>query len=422
MRILLILPEFPPSFGGMQTHATYLSRYLNKMGCEIVVITYRITEQKQQKEATKYDDSQDFPIYRVMSRIGFWFNIETLTELVKSFKPDIVYSSTVYYGLLRKYTSVPVVCRSVGNDLMRPWLGYPYNTGKKVFTNYQLEKIVDYCAHNMDYPAWVETAFSDRRFAVMREAAISADLILANSNFTADTLRHIGVESAKVDVLVGGVESDRFRNQSQNRLNLRRELNLPQDKFVLLTACRLVAKKGIDLLLRAIGTLRATIPNIHLVIVGDGKYKKKYQELSDSLALTDSITFAGKIPHEEIHQYYWACDLFVLASRTTVDSSSRLKDAETMGRVLCEANAAGIPVIASDSGGIPSIITHGSNGLLFAEHDLEDLIKQVNRIYLKQDLSEKLVENGYSKAKEIFDWTVVLQYHLRIFAELTCKT
>ncbi|MEO6588312.1 MAG: glycosyltransferase, partial [Pyrinomonadaceae bacterium] len=248
------------------------------MGCEIVVVTYRITEQKQQKEAAKYDDSQDFPIYRVMSRIGYWFNIVTLTELVKNFKPDIVYSSTVYYGLLRKYTNVPVVCRSVGNDLMRPWLGYPYNTGKKVFTNYQLEKIVDYCAHNMDYPAWVETAFSDRRFAVMREAAMNADLILANSIFTADTLRHIGVESAKVEVLVGGVEYDRFHNQSQNRLNLRRELNLPQDKFVLLTACRLVAKKGIDFLLRAIGTLRATIPNIHLVIVGDGKYKKKYQE------------------------------------------------------------------------------------------------------------------------------------------------
>jgi glycosyltransferase involved in cell wall biosynthesis len=183
----------------------------------------------------------------------------------------------------------------------------------------------------------------------------------------------------------------------------------------------LVAKKGIDFLVRAIESLRATIPNIHLVIVGDGKYRKKYQELSDSLSLSDSITFAGRVPHEAIHRYYWACDLFVLASRTTINPSNRLKDAETMGRVLCEANAAGIPVVASDSGGIPSIITHESNGLLFAEYDLEDLTKQLNRIYLKRDLSERLVENGYRKASEIFDWTVVLQYHMRIFAELTSQ-
>jgi glycosyltransferase involved in cell wall biosynthesis len=357
-----------------------------------------------------------------MSRIGFWFNIETLIQIVKSFKPDIVYSSTVYYGLLQKYTHVPVVCRSVGNDLMRPWLGYPYNTGKGIFTNYQLEKIVDYCAHNTDYPEWVEALFSNRRFAVMREAALNASLILANSNFTAGVLQHLGVKSAKVAVLVGGVEAKRFRNQNIDRINLRRELNLPQDKFVLLTACRLVAKKGIDLLLQAIDKLRATIPNVHLVIVGDGKYKKKYQELADTLSLTDSITFVGKIPHEEIHQYYWACDLFVLASRTTINSSNGMRDAETMGRVLCEANAAGIPVVASESGGIPSVITHESNGLLFAEYDLEDLAKQVIRIYLKEDLREKLIENGYRRAKDNFDWAVVLQQHLLMFAKLTYKT
>jgi phosphatidyl-myo-inositol dimannoside synthase len=70
----------------------------------------------------------------------------------------------------------------------------------------------------------------------------------------------------------------------------------------------------------------------------------------------------------------------VLASREQVDPRTGLRDVETMGRVLCEAHAAGVPVVASRSGGIPSIVDHGRNGLLFEENDLDGLIHGIERL------------------------------------------
>jgi glycosyltransferase involved in cell wall biosynthesis len=95
-----------------------------------------------------------------------------------------------------------------------------------------------------------------------------------------------------------------------------------------------------------------------------------------------------------------------------------MKDVETMGRVLCEANAAGIPVIASNSGGIPSVVTHEENGLLFEENNLGDFLKQVSRLHNNSYLTQHLVQNGLKRAKKQFDWSIVLRQHEKAIAEL----
>jgi glycosyltransferase involved in cell wall biosynthesis len=117
----------------------------------------------------------------------------------------------------------------------------------------------------------------------------------------------------------------------------------------------------------------------------------------------------------DIHRYYWLSDLFVLASRIQIDRAAGIRDAETMGRVLCEANAARVPVIAARSGGIPSVINHEENGLLFTPDDEGDFLRQVQRIRSDPLLREELIQNGMQRVRQQFDWSVVMQAHLQYF-------
>ncbi|HAA05473.1 MAG TPA: hypothetical protein DCE18_19190, partial [Syntrophobacteraceae bacterium] len=86
-RILMVLPEFPPHFGGMQTHAVYLSQYLANKGYRIEVLTYRATDPEDRSEAEAYDSQCGFPIHRTLSRLGFWYNIEMISTKAYSFRP-----------------------------------------------------------------------------------------------------------------------------------------------------------------------------------------------------------------------------------------------------------------------------------------------------------------------------------------------
>ena len=149
---------------------------------------------------------------------------------------------------------------------------------------------------------------------------------------------------------------------------------------MLLTVCRLVAKKGIDFLLAQVPALRRIAPHLRVIVVGDGKERRRCAAQVAAAGLSDAVRLVGKVPQHEVQRYFAAADYFVLASRVTTHRVSGLQDAETMGRVLCEANAAGLPVLASRSGGIPSVITHEDNGLLFDSDDADDFLEQFRAV------------------------------------------
>jgi glycosyltransferase involved in cell wall biosynthesis len=410
MRLLLVLTEFPPSIGGMQTHASYLSRHLRDTGHAVEVVTYR-SENKEKKDLAWQIDSQlDFVVHRALSRLSYWHNINILREIAGKFKPDLIYCSTIFYGFLREYVSVPVVCRSVGNDVLRPWIAYPFQLGSRVLGTPGLDNWSYSMFKRMNHPEWLTALFEKKRRALVAESVGLIDIVIANSDFTAGLFDEMGVDKERLRVLVGGVDARRFTPNGANRGDIRRDLGIDDQAYVITTVCRLVAKKGIDFLLKQ-------LPEARLLIVGDGKHKKHYRRLARELGL-ERVTFAGRIDHIRVRQYYWLSDLFVLASRVQVNPLTNQKDAETMGRVLCEANAAGVPVVAARSGGIPSVISHDRNGLLFDSDDEEDFLTQVIRVRNDPDLAHNLSVTGIQLARQKFDWSVILQAHEGYFGEV----
>ena len=105
----------------------------------------------------------------------------------------------------------------------------------------------------------------------------------------------------------------------------------------------------------------------------------------------------------------------VLASRVHVSRIPGLADAETMGRVLLEANAAGVPVVATDSDGIPSVVEHGANGLLFPPDDADGLVSCLERVFGGGVLIARMVSEGRRRAWEWFDWSRVVDVHEQVF-------
>jgi glycosyltransferase involved in cell wall biosynthesis len=417
LRLLLVLTEYPPSIGGMQTHAFYLSRHLAGAGHEVQVVTYQAANGQARAAADAFDRTLEFTVHRSLSRLFFWHNMEVLQNFATSFQPDLIYCSTIFYGLLRDSVDVPIVCRSVGNDVLRPWIAYPFQLGSRLLGRSGLDNLAFNMFRRMNQPEWVEALFEKRRRALVAQSAGWTDIVVANSEFTAGLFDELGVRRERVRVLVGGVDSGRFVPNGNSPLEFRQALGIDEQAFVITTVCRLVAKKGVDFLLRTFPAVRRLIPNAHLLIVGDGKHSKHYRRLARELGL-NHVTFSGPVDHLQVQQYYWLSDLFVLASRVQVNPITNKRDAETMGRVLCEANAAGVPVIAARSGGIPSVITHEQNGLLFTSDDEDDYLAQIHRMQSEPGLARSLAETGVRVAQREFDWSVIFQAHERYFREV----
>ncbi|WP_310831088.1 glycosyltransferase family 4 protein [Paenibacillus pedocola] len=200
--------------------------------------------------------------------------------------------------------------------------------------------------------------------------------------------------SRKLSVVPLGADLSRFTPvELPERLLLRRTYRLPP-KFTVLFVGRVIPRKGVPVLIRAMRHLNKYLP-AHLIIAGPGKplYIRKLRSLAGRLGV--SVTFLGTIAHEHIHGLYQAADCFVCPSQRH----------ESFGLVNVEAMASGLPVIASNNGGIREIITSGHNGYLVDRYQealpFARLMLKVGRNPL---LAAKIGMQGRSDALRTFEW------------------
>jgi phosphatidyl-myo-inositol dimannoside synthase len=408
-RLLLILTEFPPSFGGMQTHAAALSQRLHALGHPIAVATYRCPPRAVLP-------TFPFPVHRCLSRLSYHANLRTLAGLARAHRADLIYSSTVYHGQLTASTGLPMLCRSAGNDVLRPWIAWPFEAGSSLVNIPAFERYLYHRWRRLEWPAFLEGSLLDARRELMRASALSMRRIFANSEFTSSRLQDLGVPKDRILLLPGGVDTQSFSPSPSPKAALRAQLNLPVQSRILLTACRLVPKKGLETLLHALSQMVRKDPSLLLLIAGDGTGRASCERLIAHLALQCHARILGYIPHTLLPSYFHAADAFVLPSCVYTNPRTGLTDVETMGRALCEANAAGLPVVATNSGGIPSVIRSGWNGLLARENNVGDLIAHLETLATHPQIADSLRANGLQRARDEFDWRVIVDAHARQFA------
>ena len=190
----------------------------------------------------------------------------------------------------------------------------------------------------------------------------------------------------------------------------------PKDRVkepIILFVGRLVERKGVDYLLKAARILKDRGLRFKVHIVGDGPERGKLVRLKRELGLEDEVIFKGKVDSESLVNEYMSSDIFVLPS--IVDSRG---DTEGLGVVLIEALSFGLPVIATNVGGIPDIVINGETGILVPQKDPEELSSAVEYLLKNWEEAKKLVINGQKRIREYFSTESVVSKILEIYEGL----
>jgi len=166
----------------------------------------------------------------------------------------------------------------------------------------------------------------------------------------------------------------------------------------LMSAGRLIEKKGLDFLIEACALLKENRVRFHLDLIGEGKKKPILERLTISRGLENEIVFAGPLTHEELKQYFFGADIFILPCVLAADG-----DRDGIPNVLLEAMAMGVPVISTKISAIPELIKDGKTGVLAGEKNARSLYEAIIRIINSGELRLNIVGNAKLRLKEEFN-------------------
>jgi phosphatidylinositol alpha-mannosyltransferase len=170
---------------------------------------------------------------------------------------------------------------------------------------------------------------------------------------------------------------------------------------------RLDARKGIEVLLRALPEVLRSVPDTRLTVAGRGPMERAARQLADQLGVAGSLDFLGAVPQEDMPRLYAGCDVYCAPGL----------GGETLGIVLLEAMASGAPVVASRIPGYDETIQDGVNGMLTPPADSEALSAALVKVLLDRPLRERLSAAGLERAHE-YAWPKVAQRTLDFYREL----
>lgn len=233
------------------------------------------------------------------------------------------------------------------------------------------------------------------------KALREAPLNLVVSRYSADTLHTLmQVPQSRIRLLPNAIDTERF-TPPVDREVLRRRLDW-QGRTVLLTIARLIPRKGIDQLLRALARLNATgsLPADWIYCIGGrGPEDANLRALTEQLGLAERVRFLGFISDEELPLLYGAADLFALTNRE-IDG-----DTEGFGIVFLEANACGTAVLGGIAGGTGDAIAEGVSGMRVDADSLDQLSDAVGLLMTEPALRERLASAGLERARAQFGLT-----------------
>jgi phosphatidyl-myo-inositol dimannoside synthase len=244
----------------------------------------------------------------------------------------------------------------------------------------------------------VTTARTSAEFAmVMRFVHRRASAAIANSKNSARLLVDAGVPESQIHVVYPGVDTDRFHPDVNAREV--RDQYAPGGELLLVSVGRLQQRKGHDTALAALREVRAHIPDVRYVIVGDGDQRARLEALTDDYGLRDIVSFTGEVPYDQLPKYFAAADIFLLPNRIVGDH-----DLEGFGLVFLEAAATGKPVIGGRNGGVPEAVAEDVTGLLLEGTNPSELAAAILRLGASPELRRQLGDAGRKRVLANFTW------------------
>jgi len=246
-------------------------------------------------------------------------------------------------------------------------------------------------------------AFPAERIEIEQRIVDEADCLIAECpQDRNDLMRLYGANRARVSMVPCGVDLDEFA--PGDKRSARRSLGLADDEFVVLQLGRLVPRKGIDNVVRALAKLDPAW-RARLVVVGGETARPdasatpeiaRLRDLAARLGIADRVTFTGHRQRADLRACYLAADVFVSTPWY-----------EPFGITPLEAMACGTPVVGSAVGGIQYSVQHGTTGYLVPPHDPAALAERLALLHANPSLAEALGRAGVARVRSMFTWDKV---------------
>jgi len=372
LKLALFTEWFPPVRGGVSSHVYGLAKELVRRRHDVTVYTKRQSRRSS-------GDVSDYKGIRVKSLapsvpLNFPVIPPSRGELHEVFKDedfDVVHSH-------HAFTPTPLLALVYARNANVP----------SVLTNHSIP--------GSGYDGTMGDILSSALYP-LRQYLNMADHIVAVSQAAADFMSLL-VDYVPISVIPNGVDCELFKPRPDVKRSGRRVLYVS----------RLVNRKGPHVLIRALKRVVGEIPDAELVIVGEGYLSPALRMMTYDLGLMDSVKFLGNISSERLARTYASSDIFVLPSL----------HAESFGMVLLEAMASEVPVVASETGGIPEVVKDGDEGILVKPGDEEQLAQAILELLRSEDKRSQMAKAGRQKALARYDWRVVGEEVQKLYSSL----
>ena len=373
MKICMLSIDFLPGIGGIAAHVYELSKALVKEGNDVFVLTG-----KKNFNDEKYEDIDGVKIYRTyFPRLRLiWIPVYALPtwlelgSLINNKGIDIIhYHNILPDALIAKFKpKVPKV---------------------------QTE-------HSSGFLKAIETGEHKR---VYRWLLSDADHIIGPSQELVDNFIDLGINPTKTSYIPNGVDTEKFTPRVKGR-EIREKYKIKPDEKVILCPRRLELKNGVWYLIKAITHIIQKNSNARCLIVGDGLEMAKLKLEATRLAVAERVLFAGRVPNSEMPKYYAASDIAVLPS---------LKEATSIAGL--EAMATGKPLVGTNIGGIPQIITDGETGILVPPRNPEELAYAIVSLLNDDGKRTRMGLKARNRAETEFSWQIIARKTQNIYDE-----
>ena len=336
MRIGIFTDTYPPFINGVSTSIKMLENALRKKGHKVYIVTVNPKDMKY-----KYEENgriiriPGIPIGIYDYRLTTAYPIRAVNK-IKKWKLDVIHTHTefgigTFARVIGKQFNIPVV-----HTYHTMYEDYVHYITKGYFTT-PSKKIVEY----------LTKFYCDKT---------TKELIVPTKK-TYDLFKEKYKYDRNVHIIPTGIEIERFykENLNQKKLKeLKENLNIKDSDKVILFLGRIGSEKNVEFLINNHKQILKKHPNTKLLIIGDGPDLENYKKLVCKLKIEEQVIFTGKVPWEEVPNYYGIATVFATASHT-----------ETQGLTVIEAMASSLPVVALNDDAFRTVVVEDLNGYLF---------------------------------------------------------
>jgi len=413
MNILLITDDFYPNFGGVANVLWNLYKYLQNTEHKLLVFNPYSKFENVYKEVSKKNYELKDLTYFLRKREFCYHAIYSFLTVIKDKHTPfsqrlkilmfLILKPKIFMKVIQNVTNLVPYLKKLNFDIIvggnSGWILSLVHILSRIFD----KKLIS-IAYGNDF--LIRNPLSLKTYYFR-----NTDKIIVINNQMKQIIKKMHqLTEDQLEIIYVGLDLKEFEVK-KTKIELRKEFNIPENQFVLLSVGRHVPRKKFDLVIKAVSEIKKLKPslNIKYFLIGDGQETLYLQNLTKRLNLESQIVFLGSCDLEKRNKFYKLSDIFLMPVET------KKHDIEGFGIVFLEANYYNVPVIGTATGGIVEAIVDGETGLLIKPNDLNDLVKKILYLYENENVRKKMGEKGHNRVINEYSWQKIVDDYIRVF-------